>query len=143
MIKFRMAKINVEQFAILTDNPPVDNITYTIGIDFKYSLEGKRIACVFSFSFNYNDNDKDYKFITLNIMCEFDIHPSDWQRSIKDNKLTVKKDMLGFFANQTVGVARGILHCKTEGTPFNGYIIPPVNLTEFIDQDLVASAIEE
>jgi hypothetical protein len=36
----------------------------------------------------------------------------------------------------TVGTIRGILHCKTEGTPFNALILPPINVSEMVTGDL-------
>lgn len=128
-----MAKINISQFAILSERPPEDNIEYDIGLGFKYSLEGQRIAAEFSYSY---EDDKG-KFLLLDISCEFDVHPDDWNAAIKENVLTIPKVMLEYFAAQTVGTARGILHCKTEGTPFNYLIIPSVNVSKMIASDLV------
>jgi len=39
----------------------------------------------------------------------------------------------------TVGTARGVLHSKTESTPFNGLIIPPINVEQIIQEDIVVN----
>ena len=75
--------------------------------------------------------------LKLSINCEFDVMEEDWKNYINDKILTIAKEDLGFFANQTVGVARGILFCKTENTDFQNLILPPVNLIDLINQDLV------
>jgi len=36
----------------------------------------------------------------------------------------------------TVGTVRGILHTKTEGTNFNGFVIPTINVTELVTSDV-------
>ena len=51
MIKFRMVKINIGQFAILTDVAPVEGISYTVGLGFSSATNTKRIGCDFSVEF--------------------------------------------------------------------------------------------
>ena len=131
MISFRMIKINVSQFAILADAAPEDNLTYTVGLRFLGASEAKRVACEFTVEFAHLDKP----IVKLAMLCEFDILPTDWDERIKDNAITLTKDELGFFANQTVGVARGVMFCKTEGTPFSHFIVPPVNLVSLITED--------
>ena len=81
-MRFRMARINIDQFAILTDIVPNGSLEVNV-------------------------------------------------------KLVILKVMLEHFAVQTVGTARGILHCKTEGSQFNGIILPPVNVTELVTEDMI------
>lgn len=133
MLNFRMAKINVAQFAILADTAPTDGISYSVGIGFRSATNAKRIGCDFSVEFIHDDKP----LIKLGVFCEFDILPEDWDNRVKDCLLTITKDELGFFANQTVGVARGIMYCKTEGTPFNQFIIPPINLDKAITDEFI------
>ena len=37
----------------------------------------------------------------------------------------------------SVGTLRGIIHTKTEGTVLNTIVLPPINLDEIINKDLV------
>ena len=73
------------------------------------------------------------------LSCEFDIHPEDWETMVKDDEVKVSKETLCYLAAQTVGVARGVLYCKTEATPFDELILPPINVAEMINGDLVMS----
>lgn len=139
MIKFRMAKINVNQFAILTDIAPNEGLSYSVELGFKGAINAQRVACSYLVEFAHNGT----AILKLDILCEFDIRPEDWNNRIKDNTLTITKDELGYFANQTVGVARGVMFCKTEGTPFNHFIIPPINLVELIKEDFTMSLAED
>ena len=138
MIRFRMAKISVDQYAILIDKAPSEGVSYSVGFSFKGAVNVSRIACMFTIDFSYSEKP----ILKLSITCEFDIHEDDWTNRIKDNILSISKDDLGFFANQTVGVARGILFCKTENTDFRNYILPPINLTTVLDEDLVINLSE-
>ena len=132
MIRFRMAKINVDQFAILADKAPYEGVSYSVGIGFNVAANASRIACVFTIDFTFSERP----ILKLSITCEFDVHEEDWNNHIKDDTLSISKEELGFFSNQTVGTARGILFCKTENSDFRDYILPPINLTDILDEDL-------
>ncbi len=139
MIRFRMAKINIDQFAILADKAPTEGLAYTVNLGFGGAPNAKRIECVFSVEFVYNEKP----ILKLGISCEFDIQPEDWDKCINNNILSISKKDLGFFANQTVGAARGIMFCKTEGTDFWNFILPPIDLTKILDEDLTLDFTEK
>lgn len=126
-----MVKINVEQFAILTDVVPDSGLSYTVELLFKSATEAKRIGCSFTVEFAHDEKP----ILKLGIFCEFNIHPDDWDAHVSNGSIIITKDELGYFANQTVGTARGIMYCKTEGTPFGQFILPPINLTKLIEED--------
>lgn len=133
MIRFRMTRISVDQFALLVDKAPSEGISYSVGFGFNGAINASLIACMFTIDFSYNDKT----ILKLSITCEFDVHEDDWNNRIKDNILSISKEDLRFFANQTVGAARGILFCKTENSDFRNYILPPINLTTILEEDLV------
>lgn len=136
MTRFRMRKITVQQFAILTETPPTspqDNIELNIQVMPKYSVEAQGIATSIKFQFLYDDKP----FILLELTCEFQIEKTDWKEFVQGDKIVIPKFLLETFVVHTIGTARGIMYCKTEGTPFNIFILPPLNVTEFIKGDLV------
>lgn len=136
MTRFQMIKINVEQFAIIASEVPDSPVSVSTGIAFMYSTEAHRIAC--SFDIEYLTDEE--KLLKLKTRCEFEIHSEDWNNFIGGNRLKIPKTLLEYFAVHTVGTARGILFCKTEGTPFNNFIIPPIDvasiITEGIDEQI-------
>lgn len=137
MIHFRMIKINVDQFAILADQLPTGDMSYSVRTGFRFAPDARRIACTFEVTFDEKDGDNvDKKIIVLEETCEFEIQPVDWDNLITDNKLTITPQDLCMLANQTVGVARGLLYSKTENTPFTQFILPPVNLTTLITEPI-------
>ena len=134
MTRFRMFRIHTNQFAVFKDIfPDSDNLGFQIGLNFKHADNGQKIACAMMFILC----DGDERILMLEITCEFEIFEEDWKSFCKDNVVTIPKDTLEFFALHTVGTARGILHCKTEGTSFNGVIMPPINVSEINNSDIV------
>lgn len=134
MIQFGMVGINVEQFAILTDAmPPVDEINVSATMNMKYSMSARRIALTITFSYERNHTDK---MIIISVCCEFAIEETGWESMKKDGEIRIPKEVLRHLAVHTVGTTRGILHCKTSGTPFNSLILPPINVEEMIQEDI-------
>ncbi len=133
MVRFRMFKINVEQFAILTDKLPCNtkDISLETRLSFKAAQDNK-VAPSVRFLF---EKDKE-PIILIEVCCEFDIHPDDWKNMIIGDEIVVPKETLEYLTAQTVGVTRGILHCKTEGTPFNVFILPSINVASMITDDI-------
>lgn len=133
MVRFKMFKISVPQFAILSEN--CEN-TYNIETttELKNAIDGSAVAVTMNFSFIGKSGEKA---MLLQVTCEFGIHPDDLKSIISDNKVIIPKAVLEHFLVHTVGTARGILHCKTEGTPFNSIILPPMNVTNIIKSDMI------
>lgn len=73
----------------------------------------------------------------LAITCEFEIEENDYKNIHKNEKTVIPKELLEYFAVHTIGTARGILFYKTESTPYNYIIIPPLNVSEMIKDDMV------
>lgn len=134
MLRFKMTRINIEQFAMLGDDPKQIK-EFSIEVGFKYAVESRHLAVVFGFSF---DTESE-KAVVLKVCCEFLINKDDWDAALSDGKYTIPATTLQYLASQTVGASRGILHCKTEGSPFSSMIIPPINLTELVSEDLTFS----
>lgn len=132
MMKFKMGKINVDQFAILSQNTPTGDIDINVNLRFKYSLEARRIAPNMQFSFKH----KESTLVILEVTCEFEIHPDDWKELFTSSELCIPKSILEYFGAQTVGTSRGIMHCKTEGTPYNGIVLPPIDITQLVPDDI-------
>ena len=132
MMRFRMFRINIEQFAILAENVQLEKLNIATELEIKYSLEGKSLAIVMTFNFI----SEEEKVMLLKLNCEFQIQEDDWNSQINDSRIIIPKSFIEFLVVQTVGTARGILHCKTEGTAFNHIILPPMNVSDMINEDM-------
>lgn len=134
MIRFRMTKIAVEQFAILAEAAPEGgNISLSISLGFQGALDAGMVACIFGIEFL---DAADSPLLKLSTRCEFGIHPSDWEAMSSGSIISVSKQLQEFLATQTIGTARGIMHCKTEGSPFNNLILPPIDVTQLVEEDI-------
>ncbi|MBF1558161.1 MAG: hypothetical protein HXO13_02220 [Prevotella salivae] len=142
MVRFRMFRIHTDQFAILSETAPVDFDEVGMGVAFSYKVaEDCKIAATIKLSFDTFDNGKQ-PLMMIEVTCEYLINEDDWKGMIKGDVLNVTKETLEYLTAQAVGVTRGILHCKTEDTPFSVLIIPPLNVAKMITSGLKASITE-
>ena len=135
MIQFLMTQIIVDQFAILSDDCicPTDKLQLNNQLGFKMDFDNHLIATTMCFKFEKNEK----LFMILEVTCHFTIEPNNWNELISNNSIIFPKDFLAHLGMHTIGTARGILHCKTEGSSFNTCILPPINVAQMISEDLV------
>ena len=131
MISFRMKMIKVEQFAILSNNLSNDNIGFNTSISFGFNPSESEI-CVTT---KYELMQEEEKLVMLDLSCFFEIHKDNWDSMKKDSKIIFPKDFLAHLAMHSVDTARGVLFCKTEGTVFSQFILPPINVASKITED--------
>lgn len=124
MVRFNMSRIAVNQFAILSDTYPDKEITLSTELSFQYSAETRQISCEVGYRFSASDD----LFLVLKSQCEFVVHPDDWKTFVRKDGVSIPKSVLELLAVHTIGASRGILYCKTEGTPFSQLMIPPINV---------------
>ncbi len=131
MIQFRMTRIQVNQFAILSDTlDGSNNIDIECAMGFRASNLSIAVSAKFTFS-------ADVTLMLIDVTCVFDIDGVSWDSMVQnDGKLLIPKGFLAHLAMHTVGTMRGVLHCKTEGTPFNVLILPPLNVSDMIPEDV-------
>ncbi|MFO7789749.1 MAG: hypothetical protein ACQES1_05420 [Bacteroidota bacterium] len=132
-IQFRLEKINTEQFALIEEEYNKNN-EIKVGVNFKFAVNHeKQMLAVFS-EFNYESAGST--FIKLAVSCHFKIPESNWVNFLKEETIVVPQGLLRHLSVITVGTARGVLHEKTVGTRFNNFILPFIDLTKVITQDM-------
>jgi hypothetical protein len=135
-IIFSLQKVTTEQFAIVEDGfDEKGNIR--VNINFRFAADDdKSMIAVFT-SFTFESDQKP--FIVVEVGCHFKIAAEAWAQMLnsKTNTLTVSKGFASHMTMLTVGTTRGILHAKTENTCFNKYVLPTVNVSELIKDDIV------
>lgn len=133
-IGFALKKIVTEQFAAIEDGfNEQDEIGFNVSLRFSAEVKQRFVAVFALFTFT-SDNKP---FLIAEASCHFQIKDSAWKQMIRPetNDLVVPKAFLSHLSMLTIGTCRGILHSKTEGTCFNKYLIPTINVTEIIKQD--------
>lgn len=135
-IGFSLLKIITDQFAVLPEyfKDSKQQINLAFGIDFSTIPEERIIAVKFSVKFTESKSP----FLILSNSCFFQIEEKSWEEICNKEKATINITKgfalhLGVFI---VGTTRGILHTKTEGTEFNDFTLPPVNLNKLITKDI-------
>jgi hypothetical protein len=135
-IGFNLVGIDTKEFATFEesfDSNNIENIDLNINIGFQLSDNLDIINCVFTINFLQKEN----VLIKLKLSCTFSIDESTLKSFKKDNKIIFPKPLMSHFGVITVGAARGVLHAKTDGSIFNDLVLPTVNLTEMITEDIV------
>ena len=133
MTRFNMVKITTKQFAIVNEpNNDSDKIGMELGFNVNYSMNMHRIG-VSPMLTLLGENNK--KLLILELFCEFEIHPEDWEEMIDEKKLVVPKDFLEYLISQSIGTMRGVLYCKSEDTPFSTFVLPSINVSNLIQTD--------
>ena len=133
MTHFRMDQIKVEQFAILENNIPQDDIDFSAELTHGASKEDKVIAIRLKVSYT----SKETLLLVSVVSCMFKIEPESWKEWVKDDKVIVPRGFIAHLAMHTFGTARGILFAKTEGTPYQKLILPPTNVDAMIKEDFI------
>lgn len=132
-VNFALVKIKTEQFVIFEENFNKDEVV-NLNTDLSFGLNSVDKVFLVTPKYTFENNSKP--FMAIQISCFFKIEDSSWESFIKDKKIIFPKDFVSHMAMITVGTSRGILHTKTEGTVFNNYILPFLNLTEMIIDDV-------
>ena len=132
MVKFRMTGVIIDQFAILADEyEKVREWQVDVDLTTSFSLDPLEAAIKMKFLFRHQES----KMLVLELTCRFKIDGAE-EFEVKDGKMVVPSGFVAHLAMHTVGTARGVLVCKTEGTPYSQYILPPVNVAEMITKDI-------
>ncbi len=131
-ISFALRGIKTEEFAIIEESF-ISNKNYEI----KYSLNTefnipknslRNITCSTMFKLSMNEQP----FIKIKVSCLFEIAQESWDSVIisEDDNIIIPKNFADHLVVLTLGATRGVLHSKTEGTEFNKYYIPTINVAE-------------
>lgn len=131
-IPYRIERIVTNQFAIFPEkfqnreDVAVDvNLNFGVG---DHISPLKNITTV-----RYTQNNE--LLLVLEIICLYVISEDGLDAIRKAGKIPV--DFLRYMGSFSVGIARGIIHARTEGTVLSPVILPPINLNASIDKDLI------
>lgn len=135
-VTFRLSKIDTRQFSIQEElyrsNEPVH---YTTGVGFGINSSDRVFGIMISVRFHHIESPA---FLVIEGGLLVQIVEESWKLIAKGGeKLKLPKDFLQHVAALSVGTLRGVLHEKTRGTSFNQFVIPTIDVTQLLDQDMV------
>ena len=138
LVGFLLKKIHTEQFALFEENF-VENIKVNLNTQIQFKLDHKNYMVGTFMGFTFEQEKKP--FLKIEVSCHFKLEENSWNGFIneKKSKIIIPKGFLAHLAMITIGTARGVLFAKTEGTLFNTFIIPTLNVVEMIETDGVFS----
>ncbi|MEQ9438089.1 MAG: hypothetical protein RIG62_03545 [Cyclobacteriaceae bacterium] len=135
VVGFLLRNIKTEQFATIEQAyQEGSQISIKIGFDFGLLEEERGLSCLTHVEFLAGDSP----FIIIKVRCDFGIDPKKWDELIDHKKdlITFSGGFLQHLAVLTTGTTRGVLHAKTEDTPFSNILMPTLNITKMVDKDM-------
>ncbi len=134
-VGFSFQGIKCEQFAILEENfNPKKEIQLGSELELKLDQKNKQIGVFFGI--DYIQTKKT--FLKIVVSCHFKILDESWNKFVQKEVpiLIVPKGFIAHLATITVSTTRGVLYAKTDGTQFSKFMVPLVNVTEIITEDV-------
>lgn len=133
-LQFQLVKIDAPQFAIINDgefsNPLQINFELNFAVDSSFTSIKNALKIVF-----LNSSEPVMQLV---VECYYAISKDSWQEMTQqDNTIVVPVGFLQHLATITVGTARGVLFARTVETNLNKYVLPLVNVTEMVKNDMV------
>lgn len=130
-IGFSLRKITTEQFAII-ETAFKEGADVQFSVNSKYGINEKDKMVVVFVSPDFRQNNAP--FLVLEIGCHFKIVDEAWESFISKDKtkLNIPVGFIRHLIMLSIGTARGVLHSKTENTPFNDFLLPTINVNEIV-----------
>lgn len=132
---FDLRRIQTTQYSINEDYSLIkDSIVLDTNLRFAANKEKRMIAVFTKFMFKQNQNP----FIQIELMCEFEIKEDSWDDLLDKETLLIRlpQDVAAHLTMLTIGSTRGALHARTEGTDFNRFMIPLIDVNKMFDKDI-------
>jgi hypothetical protein len=136
-VQFRLVQIKTEEFAVI-DGVFQTSVESLIDsqLSFGFTKDTKTVQVQGKFTFKQGDSP--YLVVALSCWFHFPI-PEDWNKIFDagTGRMTLERDIGLAFSSIVIGTARGVIHSKSEGAPFHSVILPPINLLDLIEGDLI------
>jgi hypothetical protein len=134
IVEFSIAKVITEQFAIIEKTfVEAEEINLNTNLRFGIDRDQRLVAAFTLFKFE----QKEIPFLIVEVSCQFLIAQESWAVFLTDDVTTkIPKGFMTHLGMITVGTARGVLHTKTEGTRFNDFVLPTINVMDMVTTDV-------
>lgn len=137
-IPFRIIGIETSQFALDPSVYKEDcDIALSVAVPISASDEDHAIETALNVQFKC----ESAPFIILEVKMKFDIEPEAFQSLLVTKKkrtaVVIPVGLARHLATLTVGTARGVLHERLTKTKLNGFVLPTIDLTKILEEDIV------
>ncbi len=133
---FSLRHIKTVQFAIIEEN--CNNYkggNFTTRLNFGIDKKNRMVEARVLFRFEEMPGNP---FLIIEAACHFEVKEEAWASFISEDRKEVVIPC-GFAQHLlvlTIGTVRGILHAKTEGTLYNQFVLPTINVAEMLTADV-------
>jgi hypothetical protein len=143
-IPFRIKGIETTQFALIEASFKDDcEVELAVGVPISASDDDHAIQA----SLNIQLKCESAPFIILEVKMEFEIEPEAFQTLLvtkkKRSSVVIPVGLARHLATLIVGTARGVLHERLSKTKFNGLVLPTIDLTKILEEDIVLDKKED
>ena len=141
-IGFALKNITTEQFAIIEECFSSE-AEIQLMTDIGFGLDKDKRVVKVQLKITYLSSD--HPFIILETATYFLIKPESFESFFDEERthLTLPAGFAQHMGVIAVGSARGILHAKTENTPFNKFLLPTINLVELVGENVKFTLLNE
>lgn len=137
-IPFRLAAIHTLEFATFEDHldycKDKNELEGGLRAGMNYAIDDEHASIECSFKAEILLFKE--VIIVIEVACEFDIEPNAWNAMRQDSQFIISKGLARHLGVITVGTTRGVLHAKTDNTPFNKFYLPTVSVAEMVLEDV-------
>jgi len=132
-INFVLKGISTDQFATFEENySKEEEVNLNTNLEFKISRENKQVGVYTTFTFEQAKK----AFLKIQVSCHFDIDADAWNGFLSEEKIVLPHSLMSHLTMLTIGTARGVLHSKTNGSEFNKYILPTLDVAKTLTKDV-------
>lgn len=132
-IRFTIKSISTEEFATIKNcYKEHEEVGIETGYGYGINPDDHSVFVNFSLMFKCQENP----FIILKVSCGFEIIEEDFLKLKNKNKISIPTGFLTHITVLTIGTARGILHAKLDKTGFEQFILPTLNISEMLQEDV-------
>jgi ABC-type cobalamin transport system permease subunit len=133
-IPFSLKAIHIEQFAWFEEHFKEDDLV-EVGLTTQFKLNPQNQIVGTFVGVTFQQQQKP--FLKINMSCAFKIKEAVLKQLLDEteSKIVLPKHFLQHLVVITIGTIRGVLFAKTEGTIFNRFIVPTVDVTALVQTD--------
>ena len=130
-IAFYMSQIKIEQFAVLIDEIPEDlGVNVSFGVQISDDYKSVRMQTLIRYT------QEESVHLMLDMACIFSLAEESIKDLTNNKKIVLPRGFLVHMAIHSIGTARCVLHCKTEGKKMNVLVLPPINVDSMFPENL-------
>lgn len=135
-VTFNLKGISTDEFATIKEcYKEEEGVQIETGYGYEIDPDNYTVAVRFSILFKCNE----LPFIVLKLTCSFDVEKESFDALFdsESGKYVIPRNFLTHLTVLTIGTARGVLHAKLEKTVFEKYMLPTLNVSDLIKEDLI------